>query len=213
MEVHKGSQETYDYIAKWIASDFFFSVNDVWHRMGMLGVFGDYILSCTQGDILEIGVGESSIYLSALARKYNRRIYNCDISDSKIDNPLTVEGYLAPERAVFFRGPSNNLFNAIEITPIAIAFIDGDHNYEQVRKDFDNIAPYIVTNGYIILHDTYPPTEDYIDENRCGTVYKLRQEIEEDKRFDCITLPIGTAMGVGITIVRKKPKDRYYFNE
>lgn len=212
MYPHKGSQETYNYIANWIAPNFFFSVNDVWHRMGILGVFGDYVLSCTQGDILEIGVGESSIYLSALARKYNRKIYNCDVSASKIDNPLTIEGYLAPERAVLFRGPSDDLFKVVE-SKIALAFIDGDHNYAQARKDFDNLVPFMVDNGYILLHDTYPPTEDYVDENRCGTVYRLRQEIEQDNRFDCITLPVGTAMGVGITIVRKKAKDRNYFNE
>ena len=61
-------------------------------------------------------------------------------------------------------------------------------------------------NGYIILHDTYPPSEEYINENRCGTVYRLRQEIESDPRFDSITLPQGCAINVGLTIVRVKPR-------
>ena len=209
---HKGSRGTYDYISKWIAPEFFFSVNDVWHRMGILGVFGDYVLSCTQGDVLEIGTGESSIYLSSVAKKYNRHIYHCDASPSKIDNPLTIPGYFACENATFIRDISDNLFK-LPLTPIALGFIDGDHNYEQARKDFDNLAPFVVDNGWILLHDVYPPMEDYVDENRCGTVYKLRQEIEEDKRFDCVTLPVGTAMGVGILLVRKKPKDRPYYQE
>jgi hypothetical protein len=209
---HKGSQETYEYISKWISPNFFFSTNDVWHRMGILGVFGDYVLSCTQGDILEIGVGESSIYLSHLAKKYNRKIYHCDIAPDKILNPLTVDGYLNKEQGVFFTIPSDDMFKE-KLSPIALGFIDGDHNYEQVKKDFYNLLPLLVDDGYIFLHDTYPPSEDYVNENRCGTVYKLRQEIEKDNSLDCITLPRGTAMSVGITIVRKKPINRPYYNE
>jgi len=208
---HKGSRETYDYIADWIAPNFCYSKKDVWHRMGMVGIFGDYVLSCTQGDILEIGAGESSIYLTAIAKKYSRHIYICDISPSKIDNPLTIQGYLAPECSTFFRCESNKIFKDIS-TPLALAFIDGDHNYEQARMDFDNTLPHIVDHGYVLLHDTYPPDDSYLHENACGGVYRLRQEIELDKRLDCITLPKGTAMGVGLTIVRKKPTDRDYFN-
>jgi len=202
---HPGSRGIYDYIANWIAPDFFYSKNDIWHRMGMLGVFGDFVLSCTPGDIFEIGVGESSIYLSSLARKYNRTIYHCDIAAGKIDNPLTIPGYLAPERAIFYRGPSDQLFKDLKLTPIAFAFIDGDHNYDQVKKDFFNLLPNMVDNSYIALHDTYPPDESYIDENRCGTVYKLRLELQHNPRFDCLTLPRGCAMGVGLTIIRKRP--------
>ena len=208
MEPHKESLKEYNRISQWIAPGFFFSRNELWTRMGMLGIFGDYILSCTAGDILEIGVGESSIYLAALARKYDREIYHCDVSAAKIDLPLTVEGFLAPERSVFFRGSSDELFIKIKISPIALAFIDGDHNYNQVKKDFYNVVPYVVDDGFIFLHDTYPPDDDFLSENYCGTVYKLRQEIEKDERFDCITLIKGTAMEVGLTVCRKKSTNR-----
>lgn len=210
---HKGSQETKDYIAKWIHPNFFYSVNDVWHRMGMLGVFGDYVLSCTEGDILEIGCGESSIYLSSLARKYSRAIYHCDIAPDKILNPLTVEGYMNTDKSIYHMGASDNMFTEKKIPPIALGFIDGDHNYPQAKKDFDNLMLLVVDNGYVCLHDTYPPSEEYVNENRCGDVYKLRQEIEKDDRYDIITLTRGTAMGVGISIVRKKPQKREYYNE
>lgn len=210
MSIHKPSQETYDYISQWIDADFFFSIKDLWDRMGLLGVFGDYILSCTKGDILEIGTGESSIYLSALTRKFNRHIYYCDASASKIDNPLTIEGYLAPERGTFFRCDSDRMFEK-PLSEIALGFIDGDHNYVQAKKDFDNLLKLVVDNGFIILHDTCPPSEEYIDENKCGDVYKLRKEIEANPELDCISLPRGCAMGVGFTICRKKPASRKYY--
>ena len=225
---HKESQETKDFIADWITPDFFFSKKDVWHRFGMLGVFGDFVLSCTPGDIAEIGVGESSIYLTHLARKWSRKTYHCDIAPGKIINPSTVDGYLTPkalnlelksdqayqdDRYCFFTGASDRFFTDVKISPLALVFIDGDHRYEQVEKDFFNFVPYVVDNGYILLHDTYPPNEEYLSESRCGTVYALRQEIERDGRFDCITLPRGCAIGVGLTIVRKKPKERPFYNE
>lgn len=227
--VHRESQETKDFITNWIHPNFFFSKQDVWHRFGMLGVFGDFVLSCTQGEILEIGVGESSIYLGYLSRKWHRQIYHCDIAPGKILNPLTVDGYLtaqalnlvdeqkAPsvlhiDNARFFMVPSDEMFKT-SILPLALSFIDGDHNYEQVKKDFDNVMALTVDNGYVILHDTMPPIEEYTNENRCGTVYRLRQEIEKDPRYDIITLPVGCAISVGLSIVRKKPQNRPYYNE
>jgi hypothetical protein len=173
--------------------------------MGFLGVFGDYVLSCTQGDILEIGVGESSIYLSQLARKHSRKIYYCDIEHSKIINPRTVQGYLEERLGVFVMDSSDNMFANIPISPIALAFIDGWHSYDQVKKDFYNTLRHLVKDGYILLHDTYPPNyEEFIDENHCGDVYRFRQELEADPAFDTLTLVKGAAMGVGLTIVRKR---------
>lgn len=224
---HRGSKETHEYIADWIAPNFFFSIRDVWHRMGILGVFGDYVLSCTQGCIVEIGCGESSIYLSHLARKYSRKIYHCDIAPDKIINPLTIAGYmtehaldmahsmgqLEQRNSLFFIGSSDDLFKNANPTNIALSFIDGDHNYDQAKKDFDNLFERTVDNGYICLHDTYPPDPSYLPDNRCGDVYRLRQELEKNPRINTITLPRGTAMGVGFTICRKKPAKLEYYNE
>ena len=228
VQVHKESQETKDFIVDWIDPNFFFSKKDVWHRFGMLGVFGDFVLSCTQGDILEIGVGESSIYLSYLARKWGRRIYHCDIAPGKIVNPATVDGYLRPigenlalsegvwsekDNSILYVGASDDLFVDLNPKNFALSFIDGDHLYPQARTDFFNIEERTVENGYIILHDTHPPEPDFLREERCGSVWKLRQEIEINPRFDCITLPKGCAINVGLTIVRKKPSKVPYYNE
>lgn len=221
--MHQGSKETHEFIADWIDPAFFFSKKDVWHRMGILGVFGDYVLQCTPGDVAEVGCGESSIYLSHLARKYSRKMYHCDIAPDKILNPLTVPGYMTEEalypvgkvfiagNSYFYMGPSDEAFELVN-TPLAFTFIDGDHNYAQAKKDFENALKRTVDNGYVLLHDTFPPSRDYLcPDSRCGDVYLLRQEIEKDPRVDSITLPQGTAMGVGITICRKKPAKREFF--
>jgi predicted O-methyltransferase YrrM len=36
---------------------------------------------------------------------------------------------------------------------IDILFIDGDHSYEGVKRDFSNWEPYLVRGGYILMHD------------------------------------------------------------
>ena len=225
MEQHSGSKGTHDFIADWVAEDFFFSKKDLWDRMGFLGVFCDYVLSCTQGAVAEIGCGESSIYLSHVARKFNRDIYHCDIAPDKILNPLTIPGYMTPiaidaagkrveqfGNSHFFMGESDAFFEQ-DLPPLAFVFIDGDHTFEQAKNDFLHALPLVVDNGYILLHDTHPPSEDYLDENKCGHVYKLRQLIEARGKFDVLTLPRGTAMGVGLTIIRKKPEHADYYNE
>lgn len=228
--MHQNSKETYDFIASWESPNFFFSKKDKWDRMGFLGVFADYVCSSVSGDIAEVGVGESSIYLSHVARKYNRRMYHCDAAPSKIINPATVDGYLVPKaidieampkgdtvnagNSLLFMGPSDAFFKQITFASLALAFIDGDHNYEQAKKDFHNAYNLVVDNGYILLHDTYPPNEAYLSpDSACGDVYRLRQELEKMDHLDTLTLTRGTAMGVGLTICRKKPISREYYNE
>ena len=112
-------------------------------------------------------------------------------------------------------GSSNDLFaNHLVDQPLAFTFIDGDHCYDQAKRDFENAVALTVDNGYILLHDTYPPSEKYLSpDSACGDVYRLRQEIEKDNRYDSLTLVHGVAMDVGLTIVRKKPAVRSYFQE
>ena len=217
---HPGSRDTYNTIANWIYPSFPYSSTDKWDRYGFIGVFADYVCSCTQGEILEIGAGESSIYLTKVAQKYNRRIWHCDVSASKLLNPMSIPGYIGYprtyfeerepipnlERVVCYAGTSDSMFKRLPIGQVAIAFIDGDHIYEQAKRDFNNLWPLVVEDGYVLLHDTYPPDIGWTDENHCGEVYRLRQEIEKMLDADCLTLTKGTAIGVGLTIVRKHRK-------
>jgi hypothetical protein len=74
--------------------------------------------------------------------------------------------------------------------------------YDQVRKDFINaLAVLDEEGGYIFLHDTAPPDAEWIGPTRCGTVYKLRREIEQSGNFDIFTFR-NSAWGVGLSIVR-----------
>lgn len=211
MAEHPQSREMYDFIAQWEPASIVISRNLLWSRFGLLGIMADYVLSHLHGDIAEIGVGESSIFLTKLAQKHGRRAYHCDISPGEIINCSSVPGIFG-DKATVFTGTSDDFFRQIPITPLAVGFIDGDHNCDFVRRDFDNMFSLMVDNGCIFIHDMYPPSDDYLPEYRCGDGYKLRQELECRNDIDIYTFPWG-AMGVGLTMVRKLPKDMPYYRK
>lgn len=49
---------------------------------------------------------------------------------------------------------SDELTDADIFDPLHLVFLDGDHSYEAVNKDFHKIAPYIVENGVLAFHDS-----------------------------------------------------------
>lgn len=221
--MHPGSLDTYETLS---------SGRDGLERYRILHDFGQYVLNGVHGDMLEIGAGESSHFLSKLGEKFKRRIFHCDISPCKLINPMTVPGYLSdkdeifyleqaqevpliiPQRVVAYAGSSDTFFERFNTLMshggIAFGFIDGDHNYEQAKKDFWNAWPLLVEDGVLALHDTYPPDETWTDENRCGDVYRLRQELEKNPDMECLTLGRGCVIGVGVTFVKKKRKGYLY---
>lgn len=175
-----------------------------WDRWGLLSVLCDYVLNYTKGDIVEIGCGESSIYLSSLAEKYNRTCYHCEYSVSGVENMKNTKGYFGKNSKVF-NMKSDDFFHHSKLTPIALGFIDGDHSYEVVTNDFNCLMDKVVTNGYVFLHDTLPPSPEWRVPEKCGTVYKLRRDIEKEADFagfDVFTFP-RSAFDVGLTMVRK----------
>lgn len=200
----------YDTIANWEPSHIVISKKLQWSRFGILSIMGDYVLSHVKGgNIMEIGVGESSIILTRLAEKFGLMVYHCDASPSEITNCSTIPGIFA-KNSIVKACTSDNFFRDIPISPLALGFIDGDHIYEQVKKDFENMFPLIVDNGFIFFHDMYPPGDSYLSEHRCGDGYRLRQELEERADLDVFTFPFG-AMGVGLTMCRKLPTNQPYY--
>lgn len=68
-----------------------------------------------------------------------------------------------------------------------IIFIDGDHEYEGVKLDFDNCIDRIPEGGYLVFHD--------INSYLCPGVVRLWNEIKNEKSIEFI---FGTKCGIGI---------------
>ena len=88
-------------------------------------------------------------------------------------------------------------------TTFDMVFIDADHSYEAVKRDFWGVFTHVKNDGIILLHDTYPESESYTSTGYCGDSYKFAQELHEHKDIlESMTLPYSP----GLTIVRKRTK-------
>jgi hypothetical protein len=111
--------------------------------------------------------------------------------DSCANKPGTIFHKMTTD--VFF-GQNKDTFDII--------FIDADHSFEQVKKDFDNSLKILNKYGIIILHDTDPSEEKYQSNSFCGDCYKIIDHVRENyKDLDILTLPI---IQTGLTLVREK---------
>jgi len=200
-----------------------------WSGFRLLEVLGDlFLIGLLKGCIVEIGIGESSGLLKNLAVVHKRKIFHCDISKNKLQT-YQNKGYFGDNlifldeesivdysgvQCILYGGSSDTFFDQIKLPPVAMGFIDGCHNYEQVKRDFNNLLQYVVPDGVVFLHDTFPISEDYVQcEARGGTVYKLRQDLEKTGGLDCFTFTKTVGDSMGITMVRKKKTNLPYYQE
>jgi predicted O-methyltransferase YrrM len=78
-------------------------------------------------------------------------------------------------------------------------FIDGDHTYEGVKKDYEMYSPLVRKGGIIAFHDIRTVRED------CGVMQfwsEICEEIEETKRCEFAVQNYGP-LGAGIGVVFK----------
>lgn len=83
-----------------------------------------------------------------------------------------------------------------------LVFIDACHSYDASYRDFDNVIPYVNANGIVLLHDTYPYTEELTNIHLCNDTYKTPSYIKQKYDYEVLTLPFY----FGITIIRKITK-------
>jgi len=117
---------------------------------------------------------------------------------------VDIENNLIFTNFEFYQQTTDDFFKSFN-DRVDIVFIDADHDFNQVIKDFQNSLNLLNEHGIIFLHDTDPMDEKYLPKSFCGDSYKIIDWIKENyPELDLITLPVGVA---GLTIVNKN-KDR-----
>ncbi len=129
--------------------------------------------SLADQSIVEIGCaygGSSLLFL--LAKRAGVRVTSIDpfVIDSMGDFQATQKlCSLHVSRALKLVGKSEIVkdwellpdysFNVVKSwnKPIDVLFIDGDHRYEAVKKDFEDWLPLLKAGGFIIFHDSCQP--------------------------------------------------------
>lgn len=89
---------------------------------------------------------------------------------------------------------------------VDIIFIDADHKYESVVKDFENCLKILNEFGIILLHDTDPQDKPLLAPHFCNDCYKIVDYIQQNHpELNIITLPLTIA---GLSIVMRKTDRR-----
>jgi len=74
-------------------------------------------------------------------------------------------------------------------------FVDGNHRYEECRKDYEEFSPYIKKGGYIVFHDVIK--SELHAQQECE-VWKVWEEVKSKDNFQIIYN--GTWGGIGIMV-------------
>ncbi len=156
-----------------------------------------------KGVILEIGSfkGKSTISLALGSMAISgKKVYAVD--PHKV---LAEEGYFEDTKAEFLKNLKEAGVESLVVPmvvsseeaakgwdkPISLLWIDGDHRYEQVRKDFLLWEPHLIDGGLIALHDTI---------RKKGPKRVLWENVFRSNRFQDISIVDN------ITAVRKMTK-------
>lgn len=92
-------------------------------------------------------------------------------------------------------------YKALGLPKIDIAFIDGNHSYENVKSDFLNAVCHVHKNSYILLHDSNIYVREFI--GHAGVKKWLKVIGKEKKHFEIIDFPFSSGMAL-VRILRDR---------
>src|SRR5215831_1304845 len=87
-------------------------------------------------------------------------------------------------------------YDALELGPIDLAFIDGSHAFADVRQDFLNVMRRARRNSYVLLHDTNIYVREFV--RHAGVKRWLTQMERYPDYFQLVDFPFSS----GVAIVR-----------
>lgn len=175
----------------------------------IINIIMDHVLEKVKNPTyIEYGIrwGENFKCISSVNKNGINVGVDLDISHMELHKPFLNEQNINYE---FYKMTTDDFSEQIlpKFRP-HIAFIDADHYSLSVIKDFENALMYLQPGGYIILHDTYPCSEEFLSKNGSYDCYKVPLYIKEKyiknnttnvQKLEIITLPLNP----GVTIVHK----------
>lgn len=148
--------------------------------------------------VLEIGTAEGgTLYIWSRTLKSCKTLISIDLP-RRIPNKKK-EFYRQFNNKInyeFIEGDShsikaiNKLSNILKHKKIDFIFIDGDHSYEGVKKDYENYIPFLSEGGIIAFHDI---------KSRDFSIRKFWNEIKNEYHFkEIISQKEDDSPGIGI---------------
>jgi len=138
------------------------------------------------GPVLEVGTycGKSAVYLGAAAREVGGTVFTVDHHRGSEENqagwqhhdPTVVDPELGLmdtlptfRRTIARAGLEDHVIAVVGRstrvaihwrTPLSLLFIDGGHGEQPARDDFRGWAPWVMTGGFLVIHDVFPDPAD-----------------------------------------------------
>lgn len=127
-------------------------------------------------------LGDSTVISHELYQQFVKETYIRNISMfSQNDLPFTVEMFSDEFFSVWERSEKCHDVLGREITlggAISFCYIDGNHSYEYVKRDFENCDAYLESGGFILFDDS----ADYSGWDVC----KVVKEVMKTGRYELI---------------------------
>jgi hypothetical protein len=129
-------------------------------------------------NVLEIGTVGSTFFL--LSRLSTGKKVGVDLRDRR----SRLHHFMFGEDWRFFQGDSQTPEMQAQVRAFCdkfdLIFIDGDHGYEGVKKDFENYRPLLSDRGVVLFHDVHP--DHAFKGTAAGDVWKFWAELDEGSK-------------------------------
>lgn len=139
-----------------------------------------YYAQKSNGNIIEIGCNEGNTTKDIALSCPDKIIYAIDTYTStnkiqQVECPQEIGKYVKEFKNVQIIEREN--FDKIKYENIGCCFIDGDHSYEGVKKDYE-FAKGLIKKGFILLHDYREiETHDWVGVSKLVNEIKDKEEI------------------------------------
>jgi predicted O-methyltransferase YrrM len=162
--------------------------------------------------VLEIGVsGGGTLALWAKLAKNDARLIGIDLTIGPSAQRL-VNSNRHPKQTVHFIEDDSHreavkvrVVEYLNAHPLDFLFIDGDHSYQGVKRDWEMYSPMVQAGGLIAFHDIIPDFGTRFGlKTNCysGGVYRLWGELKDRFRsYEFIENPAQDGYGIGVLIL------------
>jgi len=184
---------------------------DLWIIIERLG---DIVLKHNQGQIVEIGLGQSTFMFSKFAKQFDRMHYGCDRSDRTCN---WLKEKIKTKNTIICQMDSFDFMklDCFKNMEVALFLIDGNHKNKYVSKEAEFLVSKLVPGGVGFIHDTFIKKdyyEKYKARGKTTEPYLTRLELEKRDDIWCLTWPY-TANRCGLTQIIKKEENRPFYRQ